>query len=373
MLRALLVRLGAVAIGLLLALGLLEIGLRIFAPEGISLVVKDEILGRRYRRGFQQQRYIPEADREILLRFNRHGFRGPDRPERKPPGTRRIALHGDSQVAAAPVPEADTMAAQLEGLLDAETSAAWEVLNFGVSAYGSAESYLAWRHVSRGFEPDLVALVFLVSNDVGDNIQAGALEDLGTASTGGARGGLLGARSWLTEHTLVYPWHKQVLRRARLSLRRRAGVISPDLHSMNSRPPAAMERGWESTFRILERFHREVTEAGASFLLVVSPDPGQFDDAVWQDMLELLPDDEVRSFDRDYPQRRLLAFAAEHGIETLDLLPAFREHRAEGPLSFGRGHWNTAGNLLAARRVGRHLVESGLGEDPSARFTDVGR
>jgi hypothetical protein len=343
--RALLIRLGAIAFGLLLVVALLELVLRSVAPGAISLVVKDEILGRRYRPGFEQRRYIPESDREIHLRFNRYGFRGPDHAEGKPAATRRIALHGDSQVAAVPVAESETMAARLAGLL----APGWEVLNFGVSAYGTGQSYLAWRYVSRRFEPDLVVLVFLVSNDVGDNVAAPSLD------APAAPAGTFGVRRWLTEHTLVYPWHKHVLRRARVSLRRRARVISPDLHSLNTRPPESIERGWRNTFEILERFHREVVEAGSDFLLVISPDPGQFDDRVWREMLELVPAEEAPFFDPDYPQRRLLAFAEERGIPTLDLLAGFRKRRADGPLSFGRGHWNVEGNRLAARLVHEHL------------------
>ncbi len=361
--RAFFFRLGAVVVGLAVAIVTLELGLRLFRPEEISLLLADERLGQRYRRSFEQERYIPESGRRIRLRFNRLGFRGADRTEAAPPGTRRIAVHGDSLIAATAVAEEETMVARLERGLNAASSSAWEVLNFGVSGYSTAQSLLAWREVSSAFEPDLVIVVFLVSNDVADNSHEvssstrpyARVDAAGELSIDPESGVRFGSSRWLREHTLVYPWHKLVLRRARLAYRKRAGVLSAGLQSMNAHPSAELERAWEMTFRLLERFCDEVEAAGSSFLLAIAPDPGQYDDDVWTAMLGLLSESELPSFDRDYPQRRLARFAAEREIAYLDLLPGFRDGRAGSVLSFGRGHWNVAGNALAAELIQRRL------------------
>ena len=63
-----------------------EIAVRLFTNTPPPLLTGDPILGRRYVRSFEGMVYNPEVKREVHLRFNRHGFRGPDRPFEKNSG-----------------------------------------------------------------------------------------------------------------------------------------------------------------------------------------------------------------------------------------------------------------------------------------------
>jgi hypothetical protein len=59
------------------------------------------------------------------------------------------------------------------------------------------------------------------------------------------------------------------------------------------------------------------------------------------------------------PQDLLIDFFARHGIETLDLLPAFRA--ASGPLFWQVDeHLNPTGDALAVSEIARLLDEKGL-------------
>lgn len=79
----------------------------------------------------------PHADG--VFRSQRHrtdaiGFRGPDRPRRAAPGTRRVLVTGDSITMGSGVAEEDTFPAVAEALLDREASPPrWELVNAGLA------------------------------------------------------------------------------------------------------------------------------------------------------------------------------------------------------------------------------------------------
>lgn len=84
----------------------------------------------------------------------------------KPADTYRILALGDSHGFGWALPEADTVAAQLETALDELTPLAVEVVNAGVPGY-SAYQEAAWLEArGRDFEPDCVVVLF-VANDMG--------------------------------------------------------------------------------------------------------------------------------------------------------------------------------------------------------------
>jgi len=94
---------------------------------------------------------------------NSAGYRDLERTVEKPADVVRVALLGDSLIEALQVPFDRTAGQVLERSLNAgERSAAagraprFEVLNFGVSAYGLGQYLLTWQHYARAYKPDYV-------------------------------------------------------------------------------------------------------------------------------------------------------------------------------------------------------------------------
>jgi hypothetical protein len=105
-----LVNLALAASSLSLSLVAAEAGVRLLTRTGPSLLVADLVVGKRFVSGFASRVYVPECDCEVEVRTNRDGLRGPDRPQTKPQGVKRIALVGDSMVAAFATAEEHTLA-----------------------------------------------------------------------------------------------------------------------------------------------------------------------------------------------------------------------------------------------------------------------
>jgi hypothetical protein len=103
------------------------------------------------------------SDFSVEVRTNSIGFRDLEREVEKPDGTLRIALLGASMIEAVQVPLWKTAGQLLERRLNTEAARfregdRFEVLNFGISAYGTGQTLLVWEEYAREFEPDFVFL-----------------------------------------------------------------------------------------------------------------------------------------------------------------------------------------------------------------------
>ena len=107
-------------------------------------------------------------DYSAQVRTNSLGFRDSERSPQKPDNTIRIALLGDSMVEALEVPFDKTAGQLLEKKLnnDLQTpSRNYEVLNFGMGAFGITQSLLNYTEYVQIFNPDYVFL-FVVDSHI---------------------------------------------------------------------------------------------------------------------------------------------------------------------------------------------------------------
>ena len=114
----------------------------------------------------------------LTYELNNYGFRGPDYRLEKIPEKKRIIILGDSFTFGEGVRLEDTFGVRLENLLH-QKGFSVEVLNFGISTWGTSDevNYLAEMGIK--FHPDLVLIVFVLNDanyaggmDVWDNFRA---------------------------------------------------------------------------------------------------------------------------------------------------------------------------------------------------------
>ena len=131
-------------------------------------MVADPILGAVQRPSLNF-RYTDEGD--AIVSTNIFGHRDREHDIKKPEGVFRIAVLGDSYAQAYQVNQKEAFWAVLEDRLNQSDAFGKkvEVLNFGVSGYGTAQELLMLRHKAWNFDPDFVLLAFLTGNDVLNN------------------------------------------------------------------------------------------------------------------------------------------------------------------------------------------------------------
>jgi hypothetical protein len=156
-------RLLAGALSVLLSLGLLELGLRLFWLKTLAIDA-GEAHPRFHHRLKPDHTYQYATDEfDVSITTNRYGFRGPTPERRKRPGTVRVLFLGDSFTFGYPVRDEETFAARIEQGLRAQGRPV-EIINGGVSGYSPVLEYLTLRDELLAFGPDLVVLWY----DLGD-------------------------------------------------------------------------------------------------------------------------------------------------------------------------------------------------------------
>tara|TARA_Y100001934_G_C12363749_1_gene782236 strand:- start:1579 stop:2751 length:1173 start_codon:yes stop_codon:yes gene_type:complete len=159
----------ALVLGACLFAGVMvEIGLRLLDYSRPVFYRYDEILGADLRPNVAG--YFKKEDL-IYVRLNEDSMRGPLRHRKKPPSTRRVAVLGDSFTEGFQVNFENLFTTVLERELArcAPKGLSAEVLNFGVSGFGTARAILKYREQARHYDPDVVLLMFYPGNDYADN------------------------------------------------------------------------------------------------------------------------------------------------------------------------------------------------------------
>jgi lysophospholipase L1-like esterase len=106
------------------------------------------------------------------LSINAQGFRGTeDVDDAKSRGVRRILILGDSYAWGYGVADHEVFAVLLERLLN-EVGNRYEVINTGVSGWGTDQQLLFLRQEGFRYDPDVVVVAFFLGNDIDNNSAA---------------------------------------------------------------------------------------------------------------------------------------------------------------------------------------------------------
>src|SRR5687768_4341292 len=131
-----------VAGGTLAALAAGELALRAAGFSYPNFWLPDELTGSRLRPGMEAWN---RNEGEAYVKINSRGLRDREHAEAKPQGVYRIAVLGDSYAEALQVPLEDTFWWLLPKRLEScgfRPGERIEVINFGVSGYGTAQQLL---------------------------------------------------------------------------------------------------------------------------------------------------------------------------------------------------------------------------------------
>lgn len=353
-------RAGLLAASLALAVLLAEVvlgRLRPAAPRRAQgsepkVAAHDPLLGWSLVPGASGRHRTAEFD--VAVRVNSQGFRA-DRaysPE-APPGTLRIVAVGDSFTFGQGVEVEETFAARLEGLLPGT-----EVVNLGVSGYGTDQQLLMLRHRGLAFRPDVVLLGLLVTNVLrnDDRVHGPYAKPVFRLGPDG--------RLALANVPVPAPGPEPSPRPGLLGRSRLARFVRDRLEY------GGFGKAWPLTAAILRETVATSRQAGARLVVLLIPTR----DAVEGSRLDRWRQARmIRRVAGLVP--RSLAEDAEDAedtadVEVLDLAPAliarFQAAPRE-PLFYARdGHLTAAGHAVAAAALARHLTRRVLSGGPRA-------
>ncbi len=138
-----------------------------FFDVKISWTEPDSLICWKYTPGADYW-YFDENDHPIVGKINNFGWRDKNWSLEKPENTVRIAVLGDSFVAAFEVEHEQTFLNLAEVNLNSLSQRRFELMNFGRSGFTTTEELLILDIVVRNFSPDMVVLFFFPANDIAD-------------------------------------------------------------------------------------------------------------------------------------------------------------------------------------------------------------
>ena len=354
-----LLALGAVV----LALGGVEVGLRLFYPQPLGVWHQDEDGLALHRPRLVT--YLPQFGHVVSI--NSFGMRDREHTVRKPAGTYRILVLGDSFLEALQLPFEASFPSVLEAQLGKTAGRPVEVVNASVSGWGTDDELMYLEKYGAPWEPDLILIAMTLHNDVKDNLRErfhtlvnGTLTDRPRHAPSSNESRLVELKGFLASRSHAY---QLFVRSRRLGERRIEGeqlsAHVEDLFQPTLSPELA--RGLELTRLLLDRITGIAAERKARIALVLLPLALQVTGEVPRGRVQTVGTTAARDLDR--PQRLMRGIAQRVGADVIDLLPEFRGwNAAGGPSLFlaGDGHWNESGHRLAAGVVASELVRRGF-------------
>ena len=170
MIRAILKRLFLIIITLPLTFVILEIGVRIAAPQPVEDITYEDIYTERYSPALNKNvmALVPGMTRyknNAEVHINSDGNRDYEYPRDKKEGVTRIAIVGSSVAFGFNLSLEDTFGKKLEiQLNETSKSTEYEVLLFGRPGFKIKETYAYIKDVVFEYEPDLIIYSFVQNN-----------------------------------------------------------------------------------------------------------------------------------------------------------------------------------------------------------------
>ena len=387
-LKSIVFNIALTGIGTVFGLILCEIGLHIGGVSYPSFFTADEYRGVALRPGAEGW-WLQEG--EAYIRINSAGLRDREHTKVKPAKTVRIAVLGDSYAAAFQVSMEDTFWSVMErelGQCAPFANRKVEVINFGVSGYGTVQELMTLRHYVWDYDPDVVVLAFTTGNDVRNNLRALEADPLKPylvyedgkpildssfreTSEFRARNSVIAKVFY---GLLNYSRTLQVLNQLRNTINNRQSLAQQrEIASQAAGSELGIEESvyfeprnvlWEDAWHVTEaallQMQTEVKQKGVKFLIVtlsnsiqVHPDP-----QVRQAFMKRFGIQELL-----YPDLRIEALAKREGISILTLAPVLQAYAEQHKVFLhgfanaimGGGHWNAQGHKIAGQLIAQKL------------------
>jgi hypothetical protein len=337
------------------------------------------------------------------IEINSDALRDVEHAVQKPANTLRIAVIGDSYAEALQV---DLEEIWWRIMQDKLNSCAYfarnevEVINFGVSGYGTAQEYITLKEKVWKYSPDIVILAVTTNNDITDNYRPFKKTEIpyfvfegnelvldnsfqNSAKFRFDNSSIGRAGSWVKNNlriiqaiqdaqtALKYRWTEWT-KRSEPPAAENKGEDAKPAEAQKPQPQAGdvgidnviyrvprddqWKEAWKVTEGLILKMNEEVRAHEAKFVVVTLSNGAQ-----------VMPDPTTRAAhlsylgaeDVFYPDDRIRKFAEAHSIRAIMLAPALQAYAEQNNIflhgfdrNLGFGHWNQNGHRIAGEIIG---------------------
>ena len=318
---------------------------------------------------------------EQYIKINRDGMRGPVFAKTKPPNTLRIAVLGDSMTEGSQVAVKNVFSSILENDLNkcnlfGEKKV--EVINFGVSDYGTAQELIVLREKVWLYDPDFVLLAIFTQNDISNNSAALEKQKMRPfftyqgdellldnsfrylkefkIKTSWAWRGLLFISQYSRTIQLLNKTRHRLMENEKRFIRLNVQMDQLGISVYFNPKNKEWNEAWKITESLIIKMRDETKQRGAKFMIATLSNDIQAhpDLQVQQDFIK-----ENGLNDLFYPESRIEEFATKNKISNVILAPKLAEHAQRNGVflhgfenyGMGFGHWNENGHRLAGHLI----------------------
>ena len=375
-----------IGLGLLLCEGIT----RIFLVKHSSLAHVDFQLHPKYgwvHRAGTSKYNIINGEKPVRIEFNSSGYRDIEYDLIKPPQTKRIVVIGDSFSAATQVDFEKTYWHKLQTLLNEQSVYRWEVINFGIGAYGTIQEYMTLKEQALKYNPDAIIFQIYPLNDICDNTMKAAFvggpqdyyrpyanpkDDYETITY------IHPIMTFLRNHSSLVMNYEPSLVKIIRSLKKLPAIESDENKHIHAsqliqqdttfkaddfRPEdgrdsmmfntfahaqeqfAVIKEGWKITDKYINKIIETSQTSKIPLVMVVMPFDAQLDPkyAYYEHKYPF-------HFDRYYADNRIAQLASPYNIPVISLIDLFNLH-GDKVLPYVDGHLNKNANALVAQRL----------------------
>lgn len=319
------------------------------------------------------------ADTRHQVLQNRFGYRGPEHSFNRT-DKKRILVLGDSFVWGFGVEEKDLFTSKIEK----EFPEPVEIINTGVSGYGTDQEYLLWRQKGHLWSPDKVVLMITVFTDFWDNLsparynypkpyfqmsEQGDLELLNVPVPQKAGpwkeptrklpikqkwAGRLLSHSALANVLVTAVVNNSASRSYFESFgivpRRLPGYDWEYLLYMTNMDASTIAK-WSIMFQLIHKLDSDVTASGGDLSVVIIPSIVQVYPELWQEFIQYSSLPAHMILDPQAPNRQIINWCRKNNIHVIDLLPGLKKEARSNPYLYYplNRHWTRAGHSVVAR------------------------
>ena len=371
-------RLGLLFAGLVLGLGLAELGARLARPPGNADLLFDspnatpdglymvhEQLQRLPVKNFRDR--IRSLGFSAALRTNSLGLRGGEVPPRDGSSQKRWLTLGDSFVIALQVREEDTFQARLQqrtGQL---------FFNGGVDTYSTWQATGRYRLLAPRLQLDGVILVLFTGNDFVDNVKFPRMKNHLPVFRGDVPGGRRSRTGdlwpkqkvnflarWLMTHSFLYGrirvWYR--LQALRGGTHHSLPRWRTELALFTTGGKKLLADLMPTTKNALRELRDTTRRRGHKLLVALAP-PAFSVDQQRADVTFQMVGHDPATRDLDAPTRALIKALEQLKVEACDLTAALRKANRSGPPTYFTfdGHWTPHGHQVVSRRLEQCLKQ----------------
>ncbi len=368
----------ALFFGLIIAFIAGEILARTILPVSTLRSEYDPSVGVR-RIPNQKAKYVGEDYSNTVI-INSAGYHDFQRSTEKPEDAYRIAIIGDSYIEGLQVSREKNFTHLLEQELNNKQTNGkkFEVLNFGVSGFGIPQYYRTMEAEVMKYNPDLIIMAIYSGNDFYNSIfefEKDVYKPYYQINDGSIK--------YISPHPYSNLWLKDLLKKSdlfvfikqiintsrpiqlffsRLGLMTISGGLGSDgipeeFGVYDPSEPSPWNKAYQTGLEMIKKSSQLAVENNVQFMVVIVP-PSFISENKETDALNQYPELSKKVIDWNYPINQIIQFNKKEKIETLDLLPFFKDDYKTENKSFSwlhDGHWNEYGHQKASEFIGSYL------------------